>query len=101
MTVRTWDLQDRSIVVTGASSGMGAETALFLGTHGANVTLQGRDLDRLSVVADKIGAAGGKAHIAALDLEDLEHVTQLVTEATSAFGDIHGLVLNASLFDPR
>ena len=101
MTIRSWDLQDRSIVVTGASSGMGAETARFLGAHGARVTLQGRDVDRLSAVAADIGEAGGKAHIAMLDLEDLDHVAELVGQATGAFGDIHGLVLNASLFDPR
>jgi NAD(P)-dependent dehydrogenase (short-subunit alcohol dehydrogenase family) len=101
MSDTSWDLQDRSVVITGASSGMGAETARFLGAHGAKVTLQGRDVDRLAAVAKDVEAAGGKAKVVAIDLEDLDHVTSLIHDATTAFGPIHGLVLNASLFDPR
>jgi NAD(P)-dependent dehydrogenase (short-subunit alcohol dehydrogenase family) len=101
MTVRSWDLQDRSVVITGASSGMGAEAARFLGAQGANVTLQGRDRHRLEGVAAEISAAGGGAHVVVLELEELEGVHGLVAQAVESFGRIDGLVLNASLFDPR
>lgn len=95
-----WDLRGRTIVVTGASSGMGAETAEFLGGRGARVVLQGRDQARLSAVADRVVAAGGEAHTVVLDLEQPQDAGRLVTEATEVFGGLHGLVLNASLFDP-
>jgi NAD(P)-dependent dehydrogenase (short-subunit alcohol dehydrogenase family) len=96
-----WDLRGRCVVVTGASSGMGAETARFLGARGARLVLQGRDKDRLAAVAADTSAAGGEAVTVELDLEDPTAAGGLIDRATSAFGAIHGLVLNASLFDPR
>ena len=56
-----WNLDGRSVIVTGASSGMGAETARFLGGRGANVVLQGRDQKRLDDAAQSVVDAGGKA----------------------------------------
>jgi NAD(P)-dependent dehydrogenase (short-subunit alcohol dehydrogenase family) len=96
-----WNLDGRTIVVTGASSGMGAETAVFLGGRGARVVLQGRDEARLAAVAERVVAAGGDALPVLLDLEQPSGAGRLVTEATAAFGELHGLVLNASLFDPK
>ena len=94
-----WNLAGRVVVVTGASSGMGAETARFLGSLGANVVLQGRDLQRLDDVAQTVVSAGGKAHLVQLDLEDAAGAGRLVDEAAAAFGGLHGVVLNASLLD--
>ncbi len=100
MTDISWGLADRTIVVTGASSGMGAATARFLGAHGAHVVLQGRDRERLGSVAADTEKAGGKAYQCLLDLEDPTEAARLVEETVAAFGDIDGLVLNASLFEP-
>jgi NAD(P)-dependent dehydrogenase (short-subunit alcohol dehydrogenase family) len=95
------DLADRSVIVTGASSGMGAAVARELGRRGAHVTLQGRDPARLGAVAADITASGGQSLVAPVDLEDLEGVPSLVTQALERWGRVDGLVLNASLFDPR
>lgn len=95
------DLRGWSIIVTGASSGMGEATARALGAAGASVTLQGRDPDRLAAAAATVEAAGGQAHTVQLDLEDLAAVPSLVKQAVARFGQVDGLVLNASLFDPR
>lgn len=95
------DLDARSVIVTGASSGMGAAVARELGRRGARVALQGRDLARLEAVAADVTAAGGEALIAPVDLEDLDLVPSLVARTVERWGSVDGLVLNASLFDPR
>jgi NAD(P)-dependent dehydrogenase (short-subunit alcohol dehydrogenase family) len=96
-----WEFADRCFVITGASSGMGAETARFLGARHARLVLQGRDTARLTAVAADVTAVGGEALPVALDLEEPAAAGTLIDEATAAYGAIHGLVLNASLFDPR
>lgn len=96
-----WGLAGRGFVITGASSGMGAETARFLGARGARLVLQGRDAERLAAVAADAVAAGGEATTVPLDLEDPSGAGALIEQAVAACGPIHGLVLNASLFDPR
>jgi NAD(P)-dependent dehydrogenase (short-subunit alcohol dehydrogenase family) len=95
-----WELDGRCVVITGASSGMGAATARLLGARRARLVLQGRDEERLAVVAADVTAAGGEAVTVALDLEDPAGAGVLVERATGAFGAVDGLVLNASLFDP-
>jgi NADP-dependent 3-hydroxy acid dehydrogenase YdfG len=78
---------------------MGAATARFLGAQGARLVLQGRDKVRLSAVAAD-AAVGGEAVTVELELENPAAAAGLIDQATAAFGEIHGLVLNASLFDP-
>ena len=95
-----WKLEGRTFVVTGASSGMGEETAKFLGKCKANVVLQGRDSKRLKTVADQVVASGGKALIVELDLEDVTNTPILIDKTVAEFGEIDGLVLNASIFEP-
>lgn len=101
MTEAVQDMIGRSVIVTGASSGMGASVARELGRRGASVTLQGRDPERLAAVKADVEAGGGKALVAPQDLEDLATVASLVDRAIAEFGSVDGLVLNASLFDPR
>jgi NAD(P)-dependent dehydrogenase (short-subunit alcohol dehydrogenase family) len=91
---------DRTFLITGASSGMGAATAVQLGRAGANVTLQGRDPQRLRDIAEAVTEAGGQARTVEADLEDASAAPRVVAAAVQAFGPLHGLVLNASLFDP-
>jgi NAD(P)-dependent dehydrogenase (short-subunit alcohol dehydrogenase family) len=91
----------RTFLITGASSGMGAATAVALGAAGANVVVQGRDPDRLAATAAAVTAAGGTALTVAIELAEPAEAAQLVTTAVERFGSLSGLVLNASLFDPR
>ncbi|HSP73397.1 MAG TPA: SDR family oxidoreductase [Gaiellaceae bacterium] len=96
-----WGLAGKPIVVTGASSGIGAATARLLGAAGASVALVGRDEQRLTASGAAVEAAGGKAHLVFAELADDGAPQQIVDETVGAFGGIHGIVHTASLFDPR
>ena len=76
------DLSGRHALVTGASSGIGAETARALSAAGAAVTLAVRNVDAGAAVADRIAAATGRPppQVAALDLADPASVTSLVSQ---------------------
>jgi NAD(P)-dependent dehydrogenase (short-subunit alcohol dehydrogenase family) len=96
-----WGLGGKSVIVTGASSGIGASTARALGAAGASVLLVGRDEARLAEHQASTGAGGGETAIAQIDLEDLDAVATVPDLAIAAFGSLHGIVHTASLFDPR
>ncbi len=94
--VRDVDLQGRVAVVTGASSGIGAETARALTAAGAAVTLAVRNVDAGTAAADQIAAATGRPRpqVRALDLADPASIATLVRQWSSPL-DI--LVNNAGL----
>ncbi len=96
-----WGLAGKPVIVTGASSGIGAATARALGSAGASVLLVGRDEDRLGEQVANVNALGGRGVAASADLEDPEAAAGLVDRALDEFGSLHGLVHTASLFDPR
>ena len=94
------DLTGRSIVVTGANSGIGLEAATSLAAHGAAVTLAVRDVDRGSSAADQIRAASPQAQVevARLDLADLASVREFAAVWTAAHPDgLDVLVNNAGV----
>ena len=92
------DLHGRRAVVTGASSGIGTETARALASIGAHVTMAVRNLEAGNKVADEISEAlpdgGGTVHVAALDLADPASVAAFVRAWT---GPLHILVNNAGV----
>lgn len=96
-----WQLQGKAVIVTGASSGIGASTAKALGAAGASVVLVGRDDARLAESASAVEAGGGKAHVTHAELTSVDSAEAVVDEALSAFGGLHGIVHSASIFDPR
>ena len=81
------DLAGRSVFVTGASSGLGAETARALAARGAAVTLAARDLAKLDAVAPRIGEQTGNRNleVAALDLgpEALARLQRMIRLAST------------------
>lgn len=85
------------VVITGASSGIGAATALAFGRAGASVVLAARRLDRLMAVAAAIEAlgTGAQALPVAADLSQLEDIQALVAQAQARFGRIDVLFNNA------
>jgi 3-oxoacyl-[acyl-carrier protein] reductase len=92
-------LAGRSCVVTGASRGIGRETALQLCGEGAAVLLVGRDERRLREVqeeADAVGAkGGGRAAVLALDVTSDDAGERMLAAATEGFGCLDVLVNNA------
>jgi NADP-dependent 3-hydroxy acid dehydrogenase YdfG len=89
------DLNGRTAIVTGASSGIGAETARVLAAAGARVALGARRVDRLDALVAELA---GEGHVVApLDVTDPESCGSFVESATSAFDEIDILVNNAGL----
>jgi NAD(P)-dependent dehydrogenase (short-subunit alcohol dehydrogenase family) len=86
--------EDRVILVTGASGGIGAELARSCAALGARVVLSGRNVKKLEAVYDAIRAAGGvRPSIAPLDFEkaDASHYTALADAVQGEFGRLDGL----------
>jgi NAD(P)-dependent dehydrogenase (short-subunit alcohol dehydrogenase family) len=95
MTAEERDLEGLSVLVTGATSGIGQAAARQLGRHGAEVIVHGRDAGRGGAVVDAITAEGGKARFAAADLSDPAGagVDDLIQQA----GPVDVLVNNAGV----
>lgn len=91
------DMQGRSILVTGAASGIGQATAELLAASGAAVTVADRSADAGEAVVQGIRASGGKAAFVRVDVTDPREVDNMVAEAQRLFGRLHGAVNAAGL----
>lgn len=92
------DLEGKTALVTGATSGIGRATAVQLAKQGATVIVHGRDAGRATQVIEEIELSGGKARFISADLSDPKAAIALAEEA----GDVDVLVNNAgfSWFGP-
>ncbi|MGQ4491154.1 SDR family oxidoreductase [Streptomyces sp. SAS_281] len=88
-------LADRTAVITGAASGMGAATARLLAAQGVRVALLARRAGRLEELAAKITADGGQALAVAADVTDQASVDAAADRVHAAFGRVD-LVVNAA-----
>ncbi len=92
-------LKGRACVVTGASRGIGAETARLLCAEGAGVLLVARNEERLAAAAEAASsagaAAGGRAEILSLDVTDEDAGELMLAAAEKSFGSLDVLVNNA------
>ena len=82
----------KTVLVTGASSGIGRACARALGAEGANVVLAGRRRERLDEVAAELSVAGRGSLIVTGDTRDEEACTKWVSAALARFGALDGLV---------
>lgn len=90
-------LSDKLVLVTGASRGIGAATALALGKAGAHVVLTARTSGGLEEVEEAIHQAGGSATIAPLDMIDGESIGRLAGAVADRWGKLDIMVLNAAM----
>ncbi len=83
----------KTLVITGASSGIGAETARAAVAKGWNVVLAARSADKLDALVDELGDA--RALAVPTDVTDFEQVEALMSAAESQFGSIEAVFANA------
>ncbi|MEP6739335.1 MAG: SDR family oxidoreductase [Caldimonas sp.] len=91
------DLSGRVALVTGASSGLGAQFARVLARAGAGVALAGRRVERLKSLRAEIEAEGGDAHVVALDVTDHDSIKSAVAHTETEMGTIDILVNNSGV----
>jgi len=88
----------KTILITGASSGIGEATALRLASDGHRLFLGARRTERLEAVVERIGgAAGGAASFRRLDVTDAEDVRRFVADATDTYGGADVMINNAGV----
>jgi NAD(P)-dependent dehydrogenase (short-subunit alcohol dehydrogenase family) len=89
-------LRDEIVLITGSTSGIGAQAAITCAAEGAQVAVHGRDLERGARVVQTITAAGGRAAFFAADLADEDACGRLVAAVAARFGGLTVLVNNAA-----
>jgi len=85
------------VVITGASSGLGAATARYLAERGATVALGARRVERLTALVQEVTTRGGQAFALATDVTDAAQVQRLVDAGVERFGRIDVMLNNAGL----
>jgi short-subunit dehydrogenase len=88
-------IEGKKILITGASSGIGLETALKVGDAGGEVLLVSRTREKLEEVAKQVEEKGGTAHVHPCDLSDLEDIDRLAQEVLDEHGGVDVLINNA------
>lgn len=90
-------LGEQVVVLCGASSGVGRETALMLGGAGSKLVLAARDEQALIEVKREVERLGGKAHVVVTDVAQWAHVQRLAEDAERHFGRIDTWVNGAAV----
>lgn len=93
----TQNIEGKVVVITGASSGLGAAAARLLADQGATVVLGARRTDRIRALASTITKKGGKALAVETDVTDKDQVRKLVERAVETFGRIDVMLNNAGI----
>ena len=91
-------LSEKRALVTGSTSGIGEQIAKTLAAEGVRVIVHGRRENEARRVVEEITEHGGKAAVAVGDLGSDQEASEVVAEATAAFGGIDILVNNAGAF---
>src|SRR5260221_3246851 len=92
-----FSLKDKVALVTGASQGIGRDTALALAEAGAKVAVAARTEEKLATLVSEIVAAGGEAFAVKMDVADAEQVKTGFKQVLEKFGRLDILVNNAAI----
>ena len=90
-----FDLAGRTVMVTGASSGLGERFAFVAAANGANVVLAARRVDRLEALKRELEDSGARAIAVALDVADEASTIAAYDQAEAAFGQVDSVIANA------
>ncbi|WP_434427767.1 SDR family oxidoreductase [Nannocystis pusilla] len=91
------EIENKVVLITGASSGIGEATARLLAKHGAHVVLGARRTERLATLADEIAGDGGSVRYRRLDVTQRADVAAFVAFAQATFGRVDVIVNNAGV----
>lgn len=91
------DMTGKTVLITGASRGIGADTARVFAAAGANVALMARGTDAITALAAEIGA---QAIALPCDVSDYGQVADAVRQTVDAFGGVDVLIGNAGVVEP-
>ncbi len=94
-------VDDQVAIVTGAGRGIGAASAVALAEAGADVVISARTEEQLQETAQRVEAAGRKAHLVVADLNETDQIKALAAAAQQTFGRIDILVNNVGGTMPR
>ena len=94
-------INNKVVLITGGSTGIGAEVARLLASQGATVAIAARRKDKLDEVVATIEAAGGTARAYSLDVTDKRQVEAVVAATVADFGKLDVLINNAGLMPIR
>ncbi|MBX3317677.1 MAG: SDR family oxidoreductase [Phycisphaeraceae bacterium] len=89
------DLRGRAIAITGASSGIGAATAVECARAGMRVAISARRTERLEAVAERIRTIGGAVVVFACDVSRESECFAFIERASAEIGPLHGVFANA------
>ncbi|MBG9587174.1 SDR family NAD(P)-dependent oxidoreductase [Cytobacillus firmus] len=85
----------KSVIITGAGSGLGKELALLFAGQGFHIILTGRTLDKLQSVEQEIHEAGGSAQSYTVDITQTKDISKLITQIQNH--ELYGLINNAGV----
>ncbi|WDF05537.1 SDR family oxidoreductase [Shouchella hunanensis] len=90
-------IKDKVVIITGASSGIGEETAKLLASKGAKLVLGARREEKLKEIAQHISDSGGKVVYKKMDVVNPEENDDLVSLAKETYGKVDVIFLNAGI----
>lgn len=91
------NIKGKVVTITGASSGMGEATAVYLAKCGARIVLGARGNDKLKHLAKQIIDGGGEASYLAIDVKKRDDLVKLIALATDTYGQLDVLINNAGV----
>jgi len=100
MLATPFSLAGKTVLVTGASSGLGAHFARLAQAAGARVVLAARRVERLQALVEQLENQGGEALAVALDVTQRDSVKQAFDQAEARFGVVDVVINNAGIGDP-